>query len=182
MTVSAAPNRLIVVSNRLPYVFQRDEDGTWKTRPGSGGLVTALLPVLRNRGGVWIGWPGTTEADEEIELAAERASGTAGYALKTVSLNTQEVDNFYLGFANRIIWPLFHDLQSRCDFDPHYWRTYREVNAKYAARIAEHGAEADLIWVHDYHLMNVGATCARSACRGVSGSFCTSRFRRSTCS
>lgn len=104
MTVSAT--RLIVVSNRLPYVFQRDADGTWSARPGSGGLVTALLPVLRNRGGVWIGWTGTTEADDEVELAVERVSGAAGYVLKTVSLNREEVDNFYLGFANRIIWPL----------------------------------------------------------------------------
>ena len=158
MSDSSAPaTRLIVVSNRLPYVFERDAGGTWNGRPGSGGLVTALLPVLRNRGGVWIGWPGTTEADEEVELAAERASGAAGYVLKTVSLNAHEVDNFYLGFANRIIWPLFHDLQSLCDFEPNYWRTYREVNAKYASRIAEHCVDADLVWVHDYHLMNVGA-------------------------
>jgi len=149
--------RLVVVSNRLPYVFQRGEDGAWNARPGSGGLVTALLPVLRNRGGVWIGWPGTTEADAEVELAAERASGSAGYVLKTVSLTAQEVNNFYLCFANKVIWPLFHDLQSLCDFDPVYWRSYREVNAKYAARIAEHSARAGFIWVHDYHLMNVGA-------------------------
>ena len=153
----SAQTRLVVVSNRLPYVFERDSGGTWNARPGSGGLVTALLPVLRNRGGVWIGWAGTTEPDDEVALAAERASGAAGYVLKTVSLTAQQVDNFYLGFANRIIWPLFHDLQSRCDFDPKYWRTYREVNAKYAASIAEHGAGADLVWVHDYHLMNVGA-------------------------
>jgi trehalose 6-phosphate synthase len=126
MSDSSAPGtRLIVVSNRLPYVFERDAGGTWNGRPGSGGLVTALLPVLRNRGGVWIGWPGTTEADDEVELAAERASGAAGYVLKTVSLNAHEVDNFYLGFANRIIWPHFHDLQSLCDFEPKYWRTYR---------------------------------------------------------
>jgi trehalose 6-phosphate synthase len=155
--MNATSTRLVVVSNRLPYVFERGEAGAWNARPGSGGLVTALLPVLRNRGGVWIGWPGTTEADAEVDLAAEKASGSAGYVLKTVSLTPQEVNNFYLGFANKVIWPLFHDLQSLCDFDPVYWRSYREVNAKYAARIAEHGAQDGFIWVHDYHLMNVGA-------------------------
>src|SRR6187200_2516197 len=82
----SAQTRLVVVSNRLPYVFERDAGGTWNARPGSGGLVTALLPVLRNRGGVWIGWAGTTEADDEVALAAEKASGSAGYVLKTVSL------------------------------------------------------------------------------------------------
>ncbi len=149
--------RLFVVSNRLPYVFERAADGAWIARPGSGGLVTALLPVLRDRGGVWIGWAGTSEADDEVDAAAERASETAGYLLKTVRLTPQEVENFYLGFSNRIIWPLFHDLQSLCDFEPLYWRVYRDVNAKYAAAIADQCASQDFIWVHDYHLMNVGA-------------------------
>ena len=149
--------RLIVVSNRLPYVFSRGEDGAWSAKPGSGGLVTALLPVLRDRGGVWIGWPGTSEADDEVDVAAERASETAGYQLKTVRLTEQEVANFYMGFANKIIWPLFHDLQSQCDFEPVYWRAYRDVNGKYAAAIAGSSGSQDFIWVHDYHLMNVGA-------------------------
>ncbi len=62
MTGQRSERRFIVASNRLPFVLSRDGEGTWSIEPGSGGLVTALLPVLRNRGGLWIGWPGTSES------------------------------------------------------------------------------------------------------------------------
>ncbi|HZP86651.1 MAG TPA: trehalose-6-phosphate synthase [Burkholderiales bacterium] len=150
--------RLIVVSNRLPLVFQRDEaSGLLRARPGCGGLITALLPVLRNRGGVWIGWPGTEESDPEVEAATTAAGREAGYRMVGVPLTAAEVKDFYLGFSNRIIWPLFHDLQSLCDFDPAYWRTYQDVNRKYAQTVASVADAHDLLWVHDYHLMNVAS-------------------------
>lgn len=156
-TEMAAGGRLLVVSNRLPIVLSRDADGQWQARAGSGGLVTALLPVLRNRGGIWIGWPGTDEADPAVDAAADAAGQSAGYHMVTVPLNAAEVRDFYLGFSNRAIWPLFHDLTSLCDFDPAYWRTYREVNRRYAHIVAQHAAANDFIWVHDYQLMNVAA-------------------------
>ncbi len=59
--------RLVVVSNRLPYVLEKQNGEKWTLKPGSGGLVTALLPVLRDRGGVWIGWPGVTERSAESQ-------------------------------------------------------------------------------------------------------------------
>ncbi len=152
-----ARRRLVVVSNRLPFVFMHDGDGAWHAVAGSGGLITALLPVLRNRGGVWIGWSGADGNGDAMRQAAEAASRDAGYRLVTVPLTPTEVDRFYLGFANRVIWPLFHDLQSLCDFDPAYWRTYRDVNRKYALAVADEAGPQDFIWVHDYHLMNVAA-------------------------
>src|SRR5690606_1170404 len=81
----------------------------------------------------------------------------AGYRLTTVALTSDQVDRFYLGFSNEVIWPLFHDLQSFCRFDPSYWDVYREVNSRYAEVVAANAAEGDLIWVHDYQLMNVAA-------------------------
>jgi len=155
-TKKARRDRLIVVSNRLPFAFRRDDSGRWRTQQGSGGLVTALLPVLRHRGGVWIGWSGA--ADEVPELGELSAVGEdAGYTLKSVMLTVEEVRNFYEGFANEIIWPLFHDMQLLCDFDPAYWRSYCEVNRKYAHAVREAGAPGDFVWVHDYHLMHVAA-------------------------
>ncbi len=155
-TTSAGRN-LLIVSNRLPVVLSRDEVGGWRARAGSGGLVTALLPVLRSRGGIWIGWPGTDTADPEVDRAAAKAGEEAGYRMVTVSLTAAEVRDFYLGFANRVIWPLFHDLQSLCDFDPAFWRTYREVNRRYAQVVAQHAGAGDFVWVHDYQLMHVAA-------------------------
>jgi trehalose 6-phosphate synthase len=150
-------DRLIVVSNRLPYAFRRDAAGLLNAEPGGGGLVTALLPVLRHRGGVWIGWPGTSEASPELDGELAKVGEGAGYMLKGVPLTPEEVHNFYEGFSNEIVWPLFHDMQLLCNFDPAYWRTYREVNRKYARAVHETGVPGDFVWVHDYHLMAVAA-------------------------
>jgi trehalose 6-phosphate synthase/phosphatase len=157
MNEQAKHGRLVVVSNRLPVTLEREADGTWLVRPGSGGLVTALQPVLRHRGGLWIGWPGTSVDDPAIATALADADQDAGYTLRGVALNPDEVKKFYQGFANEIIWPLFHDLQSLCNFDPDYWRTYMEVNRRYAQTVFAHCTEADFIWVHDYHLMHVAS-------------------------
>ena len=69
---------LVVVSNRLPFAILREEDGPWRIEPGSGGLVTALRPVLRNRGGRWIGWAGVTEEDLKTRIDAWRQSSQKG--------------------------------------------------------------------------------------------------------
>lgn len=143
--------RLVVVSNRLPVVLSKSAGG-WRSEPGSGGLVTAIAPVLRNRGGLWIGWPGTA-GREDLSGALDRATRDVGYSLVPVSLDKEEVDQHYRGFSNEIIWPLFHDLQTKCNFDPLYWDTYREVNRRFAEVTRDHTAPHDFIWVHDYHLM-----------------------------
>ncbi|MCE5254218.1 MAG: trehalose-6-phosphate synthase [Actinomycetia bacterium] len=147
--------RLIVVSNRLPYVLESHARDKWTLRPGSGGLVTALLPVLRDRGGIWIGWSGTTEEVPGIDEIFRGASREAGYVLKPVSLTQEEVDRYYHGYSNESVWPLFHDLQSRCDFEPEYWHTYVKVNRRFADALAEDCGPDDFVWVHDYQLMDV---------------------------
>lgn len=147
--------RLIVVSNRLPYVLETYNRDSWKLKPGSGGLVSALLPVLRDRGGIWIGWTGTSEPVPGISEIFRGASREAGYMLKPVDLSAEEVENYYHGYSNESIWPLFHDLQSRCSFEPEYWRNYVKVNRKFAEAVTAECDEDDFIWIHDYHLMDV---------------------------
>jgi trehalose 6-phosphate synthase len=147
-------NRLLVISNRLPVSVERTPEGL-KVHASSGGLVTALDSVLRKNSGVWIGWSGV-DADQETSRMLELASLDQPYRLEAVTLTRQEVEKFYLGFANEIIWPLFHDLQSRCNFDPEYWAAYREVNRRFAAAAAKFAANGDFVWVHDYHFTLVG--------------------------
>ena len=147
--------RLIVVSNRLPYVLEKHSHDQWTLKPGSGGLVTALLPVLRDRGGIWIGWSGATEDVPGAGEIFRNASREAGYLLKPVSLSQEEVDRYYHGYSNESIWPLFHDLQSRCEFDPEYWHAYVRVNRKFAEALAAECCKDDFVWVHDYQLMDV---------------------------
>jgi trehalose 6-phosphate synthase len=164
-------DRLVVVSNRLPFAFRRDEDGRWLASAGGGGLVTALLPVLRHRGGTWIGWSGATESDAELDAELEAVGKNAGYTLKAVPLTAEEVRNFYEGFSNEVIWPLFHDMQQLCNFDPVYWRTYLEVNRKYARQVRASSSDSDFIWVHDYHLMSVADELRRLGCGARIGFF-----------
>lgn len=162
---AAKIDRLLIVSNRLPISLTRGDDGGWQVEPSLGGLVTALAPVLRDRGGIWIGWPGMWE---EMDLNGMAALGgkETGYAIKAVALTEDEIDQYYFGFSNEILWPLFHDLQNFCNFDPSYWTMYQAVNRKFAEVVAQNARKNDYIWVHDYHLMlvarelhNLGIKC-----------------------
>jgi len=148
-------SRLLVVSNRLPVVIEQ-HGKQWHSRPGSGGLVTALTPVLRQRGGLWIGWPGASaQKGLDLDGMLAEAGETAGFNFAAVNLSSAERDGFYYGFSNEIVWPLFHGLHTRCNFDPSFWKAYRAVNCKFARTIKENVREEDFIWVHDYHLMHV---------------------------
>jgi len=149
-------SRLIIVSNRLPFEIE-EKEGRSIPRPGSGGLITALAPILRNRGGIWCGWPGGLEGgSEETSSLIQQAEEQSGYTFSPVFLNNEEVDNYYYGFSTEIIWPLFHDLQTLSNFRPEYWDAYKRVNEKFAENIVQNASERDFIWVHDYHLMLVG--------------------------
>ncbi len=146
-------SRLVAVSNRLPITLKLEKN-EWSIEPGSGGLVTALAPVLKNRGGLWIGWSGGTN-DADLAGLMRPASIHAGYSLFPVPLSQEEVKDYYYGFSNEIIWPLFHDLQTRCNFIPRYWYQYLTVNQRFAEVTSMHSRESDYVWVHDYHLMHL---------------------------
>ena len=159
---------LVLVSNRLPVVLERQGE-SWKMQAGAGGLVSALMPAVAGARGTWIGWTGTGE-DPEVEglLAAQTEPG---YRLKPVFLTRGERSGFYCGFSNEILWPLFHDLQSRCNFEPSYWETYRQVNGKFADAVAAASGTEDFVWVHDYHLMLVGQKLRESGTHRRTGFF-----------
>jgi alpha,alpha-trehalose-phosphate synthase [UDP-forming] len=147
-------HRLIVVSNRLPFALDSTSEDLWTVTPATGGLVSAVEPVLREHGGTWIGWPGIAGKIPKGPLA--EATRDAGYEVVPVALSETERDEFYYGYSNEVIWPLFHDLQNFCNFEPAYWETYKAVNERYADAIANCSHADDFIWMHDYHLMYVG--------------------------
>ncbi|MEE4310599.1 MAG: trehalose-6-phosphate synthase [candidate division KSB1 bacterium] len=170
--------RVIILSNRLPILVSQDDTGQWKIEPGSGGLVTALAPVLKNRGGIWIGWPGTVQEDEVVAFdhLLENAIKDAGYRLVPIFLSDLERERYYKGFSNEVLWPLFHDFQSYCNFDPEYWEFYEKVNLKFAKVTHQNAAEDDFIWVHDYHLINVAAYLRQMGSRARIGYFLHTPF------
>lgn len=162
--------KLVVVSNRLPFTMQESLKG-WEIVPSSGGLVTALSPILKNRGGLWIGWPGLTNTSSLVNEQVDNAYKQFGYELKMVPLSEEEMEDYYYGFSNQVIWPLFHNFQSRCEFLEKYWKVYQEVNRKFAHAILENTAENDFIWVHDYQLMTVGAALKSFGVKRKTGFF-----------
>ncbi|HJQ94093.1 MAG TPA: trehalose-6-phosphate synthase [Acidimicrobiia bacterium] len=132
---------LVVVANRLPV--RREEDGSWA--PSPGGLVTALTPILQ-RGGTWIGWAGVGKGPSE----SFRINNIDHVA---VSVSDAEIDDYYLGFCNGTLWPLFHDGIRAPEYHRRWWNAYQRVNQRYAEAVLEHANPGDLIWVHDYHLL-----------------------------
>ncbi|HZD04463.1 MAG TPA: trehalose-6-phosphate synthase, partial [Longimicrobiales bacterium] len=145
--------------------------GKWRREPGAGGLVSALEPVLRRKGGTWVGWPGVLEGEVRDLQAALEGGADPGYRLVPVSLTDTERRDFYRGFANEILWPLCHGLPSRCNFEARYWQVYRRVNRKFAEAIGGAADGEDLLWIHDYHLMAAAEELREAGLRNAMGFF-----------
>ena len=144
-TISQAD--LVVVANRLPVDRTVDDAGTthWQTSPG--GLVTALEPVMRKNAGAWIGWHG---ADDDVDPFEHE-----GLSLVPVPLSVQEVEEYYEGFSNSTLWPLYHDVIAAPKFHREWWDAYVAVNRRFADRAVEVAAEGAVVWIQDYQLQLV---------------------------
>ncbi len=148
---------VIIVSNRLPFILKKNEDGNIEIGKGAGGLVTAMAAVLKNKNDIWVGWPGyVQETDSDGSMLPVIQSVASGYSVKPVMLNSYELKNYYEGFSNSILWPLFHDSTDKCMFLPEYWESYKEVNEKFALTVCQNAGDLDFLWVHDYQLILVG--------------------------
>ncbi|MBI4219794.1 MAG: trehalose-6-phosphate synthase, partial [Chloroflexi bacterium] len=121
-------NGPILVSNRLPVTIRQSGTGEQAFSRSDGGLVAGLRPVHR-RGGHWIGYPGE-EPSSRVRRALIRKR------LIPVPLSASEYRNYYLGYANSAIWPLFHYLIDRCVFRPETYRAYYAANERFADEVA----------------------------------------------
>ncbi|HEX6277416.1 MAG TPA: bifunctional alpha,alpha-trehalose-phosphate synthase (UDP-forming)/trehalose-phosphatase, partial [Polyangiaceae bacterium] len=144
------PSRLILVSNRLPFGIKRD-DANIEIKPSSGGLATGLRGVHARGESLWVGWPGmeprSAEEREHIDRELEKQH------IVPVHFTAAEMERFYEGVANGVIWPLFHYLIDRVPAVIRHWDDYVSANERFADQVAAHATEDDLIWVHDYHLL-----------------------------
>jgi len=148
--MSKAGFNLVMVSNRLPVDITVDESGeiSWTRSPG--GLVTALDPVVRTSKAAWVGWSGSPD----VTLEPFEADGTL---LTPVTLSASEVVEYYEGFSNDTLWPLYHDVIAPPAYHRAWWETYRRVNTRFAEAAAEQAAHGATVWVHDYQLQLVPA-------------------------
>ena len=143
-------SRLIIASNRLPVMINRSADGMTIT-PSAGGLATGLKSYHKDSNSVWIGWPGvmpeTKKEEKEVIGLLETEQ------CLPVFLNEELITNYYDGFSNATLWPLFHYFAEFTEFNESYWESYSKVNEMFADAIIENAEEGDVVWVHDYQLL-----------------------------
>jgi trehalose 6-phosphate synthase len=137
--------RVVVVANRLPVAYD-EESGEWDTSPG--GLVSALTPILQRTKGSWVGWSGIS--DQEFDRFTHSDINQV-----PVTLSQEKYEEFYVGFCNGTLWPLYHDSVRAPEFHRHWWRPYHEVNAQFAEVAAKTLGPNDVAWVQDYQLQLV---------------------------
>ncbi|WP_114559911.1 alpha,alpha-trehalose-phosphate synthase (UDP-forming) [Desertihabitans aurantiacus] len=138
----------VVVANRLPVDRVVTDDGSvaWRTSPG--GLVTALEPVMKQNEGAWVGWHGAP--DETLDPFED-----GGITIVPVPLSTNEVAEYYEGFSNATLWPLYHDVVAPPAFHREWWDAYVRVNRRFAERAAQVSDDGATVWVQDYQLQLV---------------------------
>jgi trehalose 6-phosphate synthase/phosphatase len=150
-------SRLLVISNRLPFSLRRDTKG-FELEPSSGGLATALSSYIERRQHddadfecVWLGWPGAEVSPSEAPALRERVLRDHG--AYPVFLSDAEMEQFYHGFCNSTLWPLFHYFPSYARYNEEDWATYRHVNQRFCEAVLELLRPDDELWVHDYQLL-----------------------------
>src|SRR5215470_5054494 len=138
-------HRLVVVSNRVATSAH--------ARPDSGGLAVAIRAALQHNGGIWFGWSGEIRGatSDELQIIAD---GPLTFA--TLDLSQKDFDEYYIGYANRVLWPLFHFRSSLVQFSRRDLAGYLRVNRMFARVLSPMLSPDDLVWVHDYHLIPLG--------------------------
>ncbi len=134
--------RLVVVSNRV---------ADWSGGARSGGLAVALQDALQRHGGLWLGWSGDICANGEPQPVSIETHGNV--SLATMPLSESEYRDYYLGYSNGALWPIFHYRLDIARFEPGHWNGYMDVVRRFARELKEMLSPDDVIWVHDYHLI-----------------------------
>ncbi|MEN3305464.1 MAG: trehalose 6-phosphate synthase [Micromonosporaceae bacterium] len=141
---------LVVVANRLPIDETLSDSGAREWRRSPGGLVSALHPVLQHGGAIWVGWAGRVGPAPELP-------DIDGVALRAVPLSADEFENYYEGFSNSTLWPLYHDAVEQPVYHRRWWESYQRVNRRFAAAAAQAAPPDAAVWIQDYHLQLVPA-------------------------
>ncbi|PUA18806.1 alpha,alpha-trehalose-phosphate synthase (UDP-forming) [Glaciimonas sp. PCH181] len=157
-------SRLVIVSNRIAD----------PRKPAAGGLAVALGDSMKKTGALWFGWSGkiVEEADGgtpgEGKVHIEQAGNVT---LATVDLCRKDHDAYYLGYANGVLWPVFHYRLDLGNYEPGFAEGYRRVNELFARKLLPLLKPDDQIWVHDYHLIPLAANLRAMGCRNRIGFF-----------
>jgi trehalose 6-phosphate synthase len=146
--VAPVDRPIVIAANRLPVMRDDSTESGWT--PSPGGLVRALLPMLRASGGTWVGWTG--DPDDNAEPFS-----VDGVDLHPIPISADELELYYEGFSNDGLWPLYHDALRESTYDSNQWDAYRNVNERFALTLANIAPQNAIVWIHDYHLQLVPA-------------------------
>jgi len=150
-------SRLIVISNRVSA-----------GGGAQGGLAVALSAALREHGGIWFGWSGRETAEFTGHIDLQRVDGVT---TATVDLEEQDIDEYYNGYANRTLWPLFHYRIDLAEYERSFADGYQRANERFADTAVPLIEPDDLIWVQDYHMFPLGKELRRRGVRNRIGFF-----------
>ncbi|MDW7694477.1 bifunctional alpha,alpha-trehalose-phosphate synthase (UDP-forming)/trehalose-phosphatase [Flammeovirgaceae bacterium SG7u.111] len=142
--------RTLIVSNRLPVTVHEDE-GEFSFKPSAGGLATGLSSVYKQGENLWLGWPGIYDVVESQKT--EVAQKLKNDNMAPVYLTPEDIEDYYEGFSNKTLWPLFHYFTEFAIYDDYLWEAYVKVNEKFRNEILKHASDGDVIWIHDYQLL-----------------------------
>lgn len=147
-------SKIHIVSNRLPLSIERGENEL-KLTPSVGGLATGMRSIYKEYNGKWIGWSGIDSDDltENDKKAIDEK--LVEESCLAVHLTKEEINLYYEGFSNNVIWPLFHYFSQFIEYNSEYWEAYKKVNQKFAEKTLEVLEDGDTIWIHDYQLLLV---------------------------
>lgn len=143
--------RLVIVSNRLPVSVEKRKEKLHFAR-SIGGLATALGSFYKSQPSLWIGWPGI-ELEKIKGQERDIIAGLQPENCYPVFLRKEDVDDFYHGFCNITLWPLFHYFPQYAVYKEELWQAYHRVNEAFANVVAEAAEDGDVIWIQDYHFM-----------------------------
>jgi trehalose 6-phosphate synthase/phosphatase len=142
----------LIVSNRLPLTITIRKSNL-SFQPSTGGLATALASIYKSHDSLWIGWPGINQERIKEEQKKVLNKKLEEENCHPVFLSRHEVENYYHGFCNKTIWPLFHYFPTYALYNKNLWNTYTHVNQKFSDSVTQVARKDDIIWVHDYQLM-----------------------------
>lgn len=142
--------KTIIVSNRLPVKLVENE-GEYTFVPSEGGLATGLGSIYQQSNNVWLGWPGIEVSDKSAQEKVTDDLYTKN--LRPVFLTQEEINLYYEGFSNEVLWPVFHYMPTYARYQQSYYDSYAAVNRKFRDSVLEIAEPDDIIWIHDYQLL-----------------------------
>ncbi|MFW6365178.1 MAG: bifunctional alpha,alpha-trehalose-phosphate synthase (UDP-forming)/trehalose-phosphatase [Spirochaetota bacterium] len=145
--------KIIIASNRLPVSVSHIED-SYQISPSIGGLATGMKPIHEKEESIWLGWNGiVSDETDEAEMKRINSELVSTYKCISVDFTKNELDDYYYGFSNSTIWPLFHYFHDMAVYEDSYFRMYTKANEKFLYEIEKHVTGSETVWVHDYQLM-----------------------------